>query len=75
MYRSSVASLDGLLPSAGTSVAVVEMLWFFGLRLASKCTRSSKETVEVLVLSYVRREAKVASSEFLILFDLHVPLS
>lgn len=31
MYRSSVASLDGLLPSAGTSVAVVEMLWFFGL--------------------------------------------
>lgn len=31
MYRSSVASLDGLLPSAGTSVDVVEMLWFFGL--------------------------------------------
>lgn len=31
MYRNSVASLDGLLPSAGTSVAVVEMLWFFGL--------------------------------------------
>lgn len=27
------------------------------------------------MLSYVRREAKVASSEFLILFDLHVPLS
>lgn len=31
MYKNSVASLDGLLPSAGTSVDIVEKLCFFGL--------------------------------------------
>lgn len=44
------------------------------------CTRSIKEITEVLVLPYVRRDAKVASSGFLILFalqymNIHISLS
>lgn len=44
------------------------------------CTRSNMEIIEVLVLPYVRRDAKVASSGFLVLFALqymnvHAPLS
>lgn len=31
MYKNSVAPLDGLFPTAGTPVDVVEKLCFFGL--------------------------------------------
>lgn len=71
MCRNSSTSLDRPLTSVSPFEAVVEMLCFFSLSETDFLVHKKQmEIGEILRLSHVRRDARVASSGFLFLFAL-----